>query len=298
MKTPISEKILCDVAGELDVDAIITLTDNEPEEWMEIENLTFSENERIEELKVSETDGEKKGFYAITVQKVGQESKPKEIMLQKTKTIQFEGIIAEIVSGLIKKKLVKQNNKLLIVADYSIAQRYNVALLILDVDKTLYRIGRFKLADKMASETIIETVISLAQEIGREGREGKKVGTLFVIGDEEELSSYTKQLIMNPFQGYEKKLLNIVQNQTLDETLKNFAQLDGAFIIDNEGHVLSAGTYLDVDTSNIKPFAGWGTKHLAATAITKETSAIAVLVSESGGAVKVFKNGRLVLKLR
>ena len=293
VKDLISKKLIRDIAGEHDVDAIIILVDNQPGEWIALDDIPD-----VDEEKFAEDIEETTGFYTLRVTRIEEGGEPVETTLPKTKTIQFEGIIAEVISGLIKQKLVKQNDKLLVITDDSTTQRYNKAILVMDVDKTLYRIGKFKLADKMASETIIEKVIQLAQELGREGREGKQVGTLFIIGDPEELEPYTKQLIMNPFKGYEKNFLNIVHNQTLDETLKNFAQLDGAFIIDNEGHVLSAGTYLDVDTTDIKPFAGWGTKHLAATAITKVTSAIAILVSESGGGVKVFKNGRLVLKLR
>ncbi len=293
VKDLISKKLIRDIAGEHDVDAIIIFVDNQPGEWIALDDIPD-----VDEEKFAEDIEETTGFYTLRVTRIEESGEPVETTLPKTKTIQFEGIIAEVISGLIKQKLVKQNDKLLVITDDSTTQRYNKAILVMDVDKTLYRIGKFKLADKMASETIIEKVIQLAQELGREGREGKQVGTLFIIGDPEELEPYTKQLIMNPFKGYEKNFLNIVHNQTLDETLKNFAQLDGAFIIDNEGHVLSAGTYLDVDTTDIKPFAGWGTKHLAATAITKVTSAIAILVSESGGGVKVFKNGRLVLKLR
>ncbi len=294
MKNIVSEKLVEDIAGELDVDAIILLIDDEPEEWIELDTIT-----PIQENKKESDSKNNKGFYTVTIKRVNEEKNEYvEATVSKTKTVQFDGKIAEIISGLIKKKLVKQDDKLLIITDDSLTQRYAKAMLVLDVNKTLYRIGKFKLAEKMTSETIIETIIGLAQEIGREGREGRAVGTLFIIGNPQELAPYCKQLIMNPFKGYEKNLLNIVQNQTLDETVKNFAQLDGAFIIDNEGYLLSAGTYLDVNTNDIKPFAGWGTKHLAATAITKVSSAIAVLVSESGGIVKVFKNGRLVLKLR
>lgn len=188
--------------------------------------------------------------------------------------------------------------KVLVIADQSVTKRYNLSMFVIDVDRILYRIGKFNLGQNLASESIIETVIEIGKEIGFEGREGKKVGTLFIIGNPEEIGPYTRQLILNPFKGYDKELLNVVENTHIKETIKNFAQLDGAFIIDTEGHLLSAGTYLDVDTSNVKPYKGWGTKHLAATAITSETSAIAILVSESGGTVKVFRNGKLILKIR
>lgn len=279
------------IANDVNANCIITILDKQANKD------DFLNLDAFRELEFSSEEGEEEqGQYAI---QIFREHKPAiEYDFKKTATHYFSGIIAEVISDMIKKKYVKQNMKLLIVTDNSLAKKYNLSIFVIDVDKALYRIGKFNLAQSMTSETIIETVIDIAQEIGREGREGKKVGTLFVIGDIEELEQYTRQLIMNPFKGYEKDMLHIVENKHLRETIKNFAQLDGAFVIDNEGCLHSAGTYLDVDTSKIKPYQGWGTKHLAATAITDKTSSVAILVSESGGAVKVFKNGRLILRLR
>lgn len=289
----ISKTIIEKVAIDTNVDYIVTIKDESDEEnWIGIDEI--DENKKIQSNDEKNRKYEEQ--YIVTIFREGKGTI--EHNVEKTKTIHMDGIISEIISDLTKHKYLKLNSKVLLVVDSSISKKYHTSILILDVDKVLYRIGRFDLAERMSSETIIETIIELAQEIGREGREGKKVGTLFVIGDEEELRPYTRQLIMNPFKGYEKENLDVVNNQNISETIKNFAQLDGAFIVDNEGHFLSAGTYVDVDTSEIKPFAGWGTKHLAATAITSITSAVAVLVSESGGAVKVFKNGKLILKLR
>lgn len=283
----ISKEAIMAVANDADAECIITAVDKQANDFFDIDIL--------KELDISEEEEEKENFYTI---QVFREAKPaKEYELKKTKTIHFSGIVAEILSDTIKKGYVKQGMKVLFVTNASLTKKYQTSLLVIDVDRTIYKIGKFKLAENLSSETIIEKVIELAQEIGLEGREGKKVGTLFVIGNIEELKPYCRQLIMNPFKGYEKDHLNIVQNTSLNETIKNFAQLDGAFIIDHEGHLISAGTYLDVDTTNVKPYQGWGTKHLAATAITKETNAIAILVSESGGKVKIFKNGKLIFKL-
>jgi DNA integrity scanning protein DisA with diadenylate cyclase activity len=282
----LTKQTITDIAIETKVECILTIVNKRKEEYFDFDIFKELDNDTDEIIEQ----------YII---QVFREDKPaKEYEYTKTKTLQFNRIIDEILSDAIKKGYVKKGMRVLIVTDSSINKKYSTSIMVVEVDKKIYRIGKFNLAEKLSSETIIETIIEIAQELGIEGREGKKVGTLFVIGDNEELKPYCRQLILNPFKGYEKDLLNIIQNNNLSETIKNFAQLDGAFIIDQEGTLLSAGTYLDVDTSNIKPYQGWGTKHLAATAITKETSAVAVLVSESGGAVKVFKNGRLVLKLK
>jgi len=143
--------------------------------------------------------------------------------------------------------------------------------------------------------SVIEQILTIAEEIRDEGREGRKVGTLFVVGDPEELQRYAKQLILNPFKGYSPEERNIL-SEDLRETIKEFAQLDGAFIISRDGTVMSAGTYIDVDTSDVRRYPGWGTRHLAAAAITAKTDSVAILVSESGGRIKVFRKGRIIMR--
>lgn len=284
----LSMETLHQLTHEMKADRMITISDNnkESDEWLEIDSL------KVQDIK----EQEEPGTYIIHIYQ--EDHKPITLHIHKSETRQFDGIIAEIVSELIKQGQVKQHMKLLLVADRSISKKYNTSIIAFDVNRVLYRIGKFDLAEHMSSETVIETIIEIAQEIAQEGREGKKIGTLFVIGEPKELEQYSQQLIMNPFHGYERELLNVVNNDTIRETIKNFAQLDGAFTINNDGELQTAGTYLDVDTSNIQPFQGWGTKHLAATAITQVTNSVAVLVSESGGAVKIFKNGKLILRLR
>lgn len=279
----IDELAVRQMAKGVGANCIVSIVNNvNVDEWV---NLDL---DVLKELDISDEE-----VFSIKVSK-GNVIVEHEFRRKQTGTV--DSLISEILADLIKNTYISQNDRVMIITDTSVSSKYNVSLFVTDVDRVSYRIGKFSLAEKMVSETVIESILEIAQEIAVEGREGKKIGALFVIGDEEELSSYTRQLIMNPFMGYKKELLD-VRNINIRETLKNFAQLDGAFIVSNAGFVRSAGTYIDVDTSNVKPYAGWGTKHLSATAISKQTSAIAVLVSESGGRVKVFKNGRLVLRV-
>ncbi|MGM5481182.1 MAG: DNA integrity scanning protein DisA nucleotide-binding domain protein [Nanobdellota archaeon] len=292
----ISFKTAKNVADDVKADCIVSIIDEKASKsdfWLDIELI-----KDFDDGSEDDSDGDE-GFGSYTVQIFKEGRDPIEYSYSKRNNIdKFNQVFADILSDMIKRSYITQDMKVLVVTDQSLTKRYNVAMFVIDVDRVIYRIGKFNLAENMASESIVENIIEMAKEIGFEGREGKKVGTVFVVGDYDELEPYCRQLIMNPFKGYDKELLNIVENSHLKETVKNFAQLDGAFIVDNDGNLRSAGTYLDVDTSNIKPYKGWGTKHLAATAITSETSAIAVLISESGGAVKVFKNGKLILKIR
>jgi DNA integrity scanning protein DisA with diadenylate cyclase activity len=205
--------------------------------------------------------------------------------------IKLRGIVVEGI----KRKYLDKESIVLLAFENSISPDFAFGMVVLEVSKILYRIARFRLSEFMENELVLEKVIEIAEEIRREGREGKMVGTLFVIGDEEELKQYLKPLILNPFYGYPDNLKDIINND-LNETIKEYAQLDGAFVITNKGIIISAGTYVDINTDNIKRYSGWGTKHTTAAAITQETKSIAVLVSESGGNIKLFKEGKLILK--
>jgi len=140
-------------------------------------------------------------------------------------------------------------------------------------------------------------VIGLAGEIAVEGREGKAVGTIFVLGDTNSVNANVRQLIINPFRGYSEAERNIL-DPGLVETIKEFAAIDGAFIITGDGVILSAGSYLRpqvTDTPDLAP--GFGARHAAAAGISSCTQALAITISESTGMVNVFKNGTIMLSL-
>jgi mannitol/fructose-specific phosphotransferase system IIA component (Ntr-type) len=147
---------------------------------------------------------------------------------------------------------------------------------------------------------VFERVIGLAGEISVEGREGKAVGTIFVLGDTNSVNANVRQLIINPFRGYSEAERNVL-DPGLVETIKEFAAIDGAFIITGDGVILSAGSYLRPQTSNIpEPAAlpgGLGARHAAAAGITSCTQSLAITISESTGMVNVFKNGVIMLSL-
>ncbi len=143
---------------------------------------------------------------------------------------------------------------------------------------------------------VLERILGLAGEIAVEGREGRPTGTIFVVGDTNTVNSHVRQLIINPFRGYSEAERNIM-DPGLDETIKEFASIDGAFIITGDGIVLSAGSYLRplADIDNLP--SGLGTRHTAAAGITACSNALAIAVSESTGAITLFKNGAVLLSL-
>jgi DNA integrity scanning protein DisA with diadenylate cyclase activity len=135
-------------------------------------------------------------------------------------------------------------------------------------------------------------VLGLALDLGQHGREGRRVGALLVIGSAIEVLKHSEQMILNPFKGYDEKQLNIL-DQSMTETVKEYSSLDGAFIIRGNGVIATAGARLKVGLSEGLP-SGLGARHAAAAGITANTKCIALTVSQSDGAVRVWRAGRLV----
>ena len=141
----------------------------------------------------------------------------------------------------------------------------------------------------------LEEVIILAVEIAREGREGRKIGTMFVISDSEQVLKRSQNLILDPLFGHPDQRKRLV-DVDMRETVKELAQLDGAFVISDDGIVISACRYLDASTEGLKIPLGFGGRHMAAASITKVTNAVGVVVSESA-VVRVFDDGELVSEI-
>ena len=142
---------------------------------------------------------------------------------------------------------------------------------------------------------VLEQTIALAVEIAREGREGRKIGTLFVVGDSEEVLRRSKTLILDPLAGHEAGLKRI-DDANMRETIKELAQLDGAFVVSDEGVVVSATRYIDTASEGVELPLGLGSRHMAAASVTRQTRAVAVVVSESS-MVRMFDDGELISEI-
>jgi diadenylate cyclase len=142
----------------------------------------------------------------------------------------------------------------------------------------------------------LEQVIELAVELAREGREGRKIGTLITVGDVEEVLERSRALLLDPLYGHERAVLH-VSRPDFRETVKELAQLDGAFVVRSDGTFVSAGRFIDVDVNDETNFiAGLGTRHAAAASISRATDSIAVVVSQSS-VVRVFARGELLAEI-
>jgi diadenylate cyclase len=141
---------------------------------------------------------------------------------------------------------------------------------------------------------VLERVLQIATALSREGREGRAVGTVFVVGDHLQVRSLSHQLVMNPFKGYWPEERNLL-DPSLEETIKEFSTIDGAFLIRGDGVVEAAGAYLKAPKTGSDLPSGLGARHSAAAGITAQTQALAVAVSQSTGRVSLFKAGRLLM---
>lgn len=200
----------------------------------------------------------------------------------------------------ISRTLIKKTDRIVCVSGNSNTGCFDT-IVTMDVEKEFqffFTATRTILPPDVKPE-VLERVLGLASEIAVEGREGKPTGTIFVVGDTNSVNAHIRQLIINPFRGYSEAERSIL-DPGLDETIKEFASIDGAFIITGDGVVLSAGSYLrpstEADEISELP-SGFGSRHVAAAGITVCSNALAITISESTGMVSIFKNGTIMLTL-
>jgi DNA integrity scanning protein DisA with diadenylate cyclase activity len=143
---------------------------------------------------------------------------------------------------------------------------------------------------------VFASTLRLALEIAREGQEGRRVGTVFTLGGADRVLASSRGLILDPLAGHAPRATHI-SSPSLRGTLKQLAQLDGAFVIDDAGAVVAASRYLDAPAKGVVMPLGLGSRHLAAAAASKHFGVIAIVVSESG-TVRIFYGGDLLGELR
>jgi len=154
------------------------------------------------------------------------------------------------------------------------------------------------LADTEQSAQVLEAVLNIALSVGFEGIEGDPVGTIFVVGDSTAVMERSKQLTLNPFQGYSEQERNIL-DPAIRDAVKNFCLLDGAIVVREDGVLLAAGRYLrPPEDLELNLPLGLGTRNAAAMGISQVTGAISFVISKSTGSVRIYKNGKLSVELK
>ena len=161
-----------------------------------------------------------------------------------------------------------------------------------------FRRSSGKIAIQLSNPQTFIRLMDIALRFGAEGREGKSIGSIFLLCDPSDAEPYSRSLILNPCKGHPKKVRSVF-DEGFVETMRELAALDGAFVIDHKGVVERAGVYLDAPaTGNVKVGKGLGARHMAAACMSGVIDCTAVVVSESSGTVTVFFAGREALSLK
>ena len=165
-------------------------------------------------------------------------------------------------------------------------------VVVVDVEREFQALltGHADLLPADVKPEVLERVLAVATDLAVEGREGRPVGGLFVVGDTDKVEKFIKPLVLNPFYGYKEEDRNIL-SPFMDETIKEFSSIDGAFVIRGDGVVESAGSLIQAaDYDHALP-GGLGSRHAAAAAISVATQCISIVISSSTGQVTLFRRG-------
>lgn len=160
-------------------------------------------------------------------------------------------------------------------------------------DDSTFKILRAGIGERCDLE-VFEMLLRIAGDLVRQGREGRSVGTMFVVGDTEAVLENSRQVVINPFEGHEPEERHVLRPDNI-ETIKEYANLDGAIVVSADGHLEAAGRYILLEPE-AEAASGLGGRHLAAASITTRTEAVAIVVSASG-VVRVYKDGSPQMEL-
>jgi DNA integrity scanning protein DisA with diadenylate cyclase activity len=244
------------------------------------------------------SDGEKVVVAVETAEQVvgAVEAGLPTVLLETTEVPVYDRLSQALLKAIADEMLAPASR---VVALYSGFEAHTLdSISVIDLNDHL---GRLTVRDLRQLETrvpldTLQTVVNLALEIGREGREGKPVGTLFVVGDHQKVRKMSHAASFDPVRGYSRKERNL-KSARVREGIKEIAQMDGAIIVAADGTVEAAAQYLDASAADITLSKGLGARHWAAAAITRATKAVAVAVSESNGTVRIFQSGEVVLRI-
>lgn len=144
--------------------------------------------------------------------------------------------------------------------------------------------------------SVLDATLELACKIGKAARRGKRLGAVFMLGDSERVLQGARQLVPNPLHGHTEQRRRVTDLAS-HELLIELAKLDGAFVIGDDGAIVTCSTFLDPGRESIERREGLGARHVAAAAVTARTNAVAVAVSATDGNVRVFSQGAIVMQI-
>jgi len=190
------------------------------------------------------------------------------------------------LAGALEKELIHKNDRIVYVDNGSVS----VKTVKENMDRGMYKV---LFTSKNINADVIKEVLEIAVELGKKGREGKPVGSTFIIGDSGEVMRRSSQITYNPFQGS----MVSIQDDIVRSMIKEYSRLDGAFVISGKGKILAAARFLECGKEGIKLPKGLGARHIAAAWITKITDSIGIVLSESDKMIRIFWGGELIEEL-
>lgn len=210
-------------------------------------------------------------------------------------------ITAAILSGVKTGQLTSESKVVVLyngIADLEDLPEHVDSLSLIHLREHLEKLnsGDLKRLATNIEMSVLKPVIDLASEIGREGREGKPVGALIILGDSRRVMSMCRAINFNPFKGYGPEERDVKDSQ-VREQIKDIAQMDGAIVIGADGIAIAACVHVDVPGEGVRLAKGFGSRHRTAAAISRKTNALAIVVSQSSGTVRVFQAGEMILHI-
>jgi diadenylate cyclase len=264
----------------------------------EVDHLLFISDRLLEPAELRGKKCRKKIIYAVTNESLAHEltqRRERAVVIPAYDYSRTERVKMAVVSAL-AQNVFKEGAAVLCVTGR--IGRHIDTLMTMRIGSSLddrVAIEGVKLGDEFNSQ-VVDSLIQIALQIGQEGFEGHPIGTILVIGDHTAVLETSRQLTLNPFQGLSEAERNVLDPK-IREAIKNFSVLDGAFVVREDGVVLAAGRYLSATDEGVKIPLGLGARHAAAASITAQTKCIALVVSQTSGAVRLFKEGSIVLEL-
>ena len=266
----------------------------------DVDHLLFISDHPLSATDLRGRPLKKKLIYAVTSEKVADELRSgryQAVVIPSYDYARVEKVKVALIAAA-SESLLKEGETVLCLTGNGEAKTIDTLIKINfgeELEDQVVTVDAMNLSSEFNSQ-VVEALVQLALEIGQQGYEGHSVGTIIVIGDSTAVMEKSRQLTLNPFQGISEGERNVLDPKIRD-AVKTFAILDGAFVIREDGVVLAAGRYLQATSDGVKLPLGLGARHAATAAMTLESKAIAIAVSQTSGAVRVFKDGEIVLEL-
>ncbi len=197
----------------------------------------------------------------------------------------------------LSNRMIKTGDRLVCLSG---SPRYGIldSLVVLDIGREfeVFFSKDLTITSHMGSPHVFDHILTLVLELAEEGKEGKPLGTIFVLGDHEKVMELSSQMVFNPFAGVPEEKRNIL-DPGLKEGIREFASIDGAFVIRDDGVILAAGRHIKASTVDEDLPQGLGARHRAAAGITALTNALAIVISESTGDIRIFSGGKIFMEV-